>query len=71
VLNDPILGVAFGTITRSSSGALAGVVTAALLVPAFAPRAPGVIDDLAETRATHDARRTGRKSRRETPVTAA
>lgn len=44
-----ILGLAFGTITRSSSGALAIVVTVALLVPALAPGMPGVIGDIAGT----------------------
>ncbi len=42
-----VLGLAFGTITRSSSGALAIIVTVALLVPALAPALPGVIGDVA------------------------
>jgi ABC-2 type transport system permease protein len=44
-----VLGVALGTITRSSSGALAVVVTVALLVPALAPGLPGALADLAAT----------------------
>lgn len=44
-----ILGLAFGTITRSSSGALAIIVTVALLVPALAPGMPGVLGDIAGT----------------------
>jgi ABC-2 type transport system permease protein len=44
-----VLGVALGAITRSSSGALAVVVTVALLVPALAPGLPGIVGDLAGT----------------------
>ncbi|WP_282944106.1 ABC transporter permease [Cellulomonas endometrii] len=44
-----VLGVALGAITRSSSGALAVVVTVALLVPALAPGLPGTVGDLAGT----------------------
>lgn len=44
-----ILGLAFGTITRSSSGSLAIIVTVALLVPALAPGIPGVLGDIAGT----------------------
>lgn len=44
-----ILGLALGTITRSSSGALAIIVTVALLVPALAPGIPGVLGDIAGT----------------------
>lgn len=44
-----VLGLAFGTITRSASGALAIVVTVALLVPALAPGMPGVLGDVAGT----------------------
>ncbi len=44
-----ILGLAFGTITRSSSAALAIIVTVALLVPALAPGLPGVLGDIAGT----------------------
>lgn len=44
-----ILGLAFGTMTRSSSGTLAIIVTAALLVPALAPGMPGVLGDIAGT----------------------
>lgn len=44
-----ILGLAFGTITRSSSGALAIIVTVALLVPALAPGLPGILGDIAST----------------------
>lgn len=44
-----ILGLAFGTITRSSSGALAIIVTVALLVPALAPGMPGILGDIAGT----------------------
>ncbi|MBB2913118.1 ABC-type transport system involved in multi-copper enzyme maturation permease subunit [Streptosporangium becharense] len=44
-----ILGLAFGTITRSASGALAIIVTVALLVPALAPGMPGILGDIAGT----------------------
>lgn len=44
-----ILGLAFGVITRSSSGALAIIVTVALLIPALAPGVPGILGDLAGT----------------------
>ncbi|MCG7284471.1 ABC transporter permease [Cellulomonas sp. ACRRI] len=44
-----VLGVALGALTRSSSGALAVVVTVALLVPALAPGLPGALGDLAGT----------------------
>jgi len=44
-----VLGVALGVITRSSSGALAVVVTVGLLVPALAPGIPGVAGDIAGT----------------------
>ena len=44
-----VLGLAFGTITRSSSGALSIIVTIALLVPALAPALPGAIGDFART----------------------
>ncbi|KSW28173.1 ABC transporter permease [Cellulomonas sp. B6] len=44
-----VLGLAFGTLTRSSSGALAIVVAVALLVPALAPGLPGALGDLAAT----------------------
>jgi ABC-2 type transport system permease protein len=44
-----VLGLAFGTLTRSSSGTLAVVVTVALLVPALAPGLPGAIGQLAGT----------------------
>lgn len=44
-----LLGMAFGTITRSSSGALAIVVAVALLVPALAPGLPGIIGEFAGT----------------------
>lgn len=44
-----VLGVALGAITRSASGALAIVVTVALLVPALAPGLPGIVGDLAGT----------------------
>lgn len=42
-----VLGVALGTITRSSSGALAVIVAVALLVPALAPGFPGVLGEFA------------------------
>lgn len=42
-----VLGLAFGTITRSSSGALSIIVAIALLIPALAPGLPGVIGDVA------------------------
>ncbi|WP_432456480.1 hypothetical protein [Cellulomonas iranensis] len=42
-----VLGVGFGTLTRSSAGTLAIVVTVALLVPALAPGLPGAVGDLA------------------------
>lgn len=41
------LGLAFGTITRSSSGALAIIVSVALLIPALAPGMPGILGDIA------------------------
>ncbi|MFV0253946.1 MAG: ABC transporter permease [Beutenbergiaceae bacterium] len=44
-----ILGLAFGTITRSSTGELAIVVTVALLIPALAPGMPGILGDIAGT----------------------
>lgn len=44
-----VLGLAFGTLTRSSSGALAIVVTVSLLVPALAPGLPGVAGRFAGT----------------------
>lgn len=44
-----VLGLAFGTLTRSSSGALAIVVTVALLVPALAPGLPGIVGRFAGT----------------------
>lgn len=44
-----VLGLGFGIITRSSSGALAIIVTVALLVPALAPGMPGVIGEFAGT----------------------
>jgi hypothetical protein len=44
-----VLGLAFGTLTRSSSGTLAVVVAVALLVPALAPGLPGPWGDLAAT----------------------
>jgi ABC-type transport system involved in multi-copper enzyme maturation permease subunit len=44
-----VLGLAFGVITRSSSGALAIVVAVALLVPALAPGIPGVIGQIASS----------------------
>ena len=44
-----VLGVGFGTLTRSSSGTLAIVVTVALLVPALAPGLPGTVGDLVAT----------------------
>lgn len=44
-----VLGVALGAMTRSSSGALAIVVTVALLVPALAPGLPGIVGHLAGT----------------------
>lgn len=44
-----MLGVAFGTITRSSSAALAIIVTVGLLVPALAPGMPGIPGDIAGT----------------------
>ncbi|MFS0712279.1 hypothetical protein ABC195_00230 [Microbacterium sp. 2P01SA-2] len=44
-----VLGLGFGIITRSASGALAIVVTVALLVPALAPGMPGIIGDVAGT----------------------
>jgi ABC-2 type transport system permease protein len=44
-----VLGLGFGIITRSSSGALAIIVTIALLVPALAPGMPGVIGEFAGT----------------------
>ncbi|WP_269305856.1 ABC transporter permease subunit [Aeromicrobium sp. HA] len=43
------LGLACGAITRSSSGALAIMVTVALLVPALAPGMPGLLGDVAGT----------------------
>lgn len=44
-----VLGLAFGTITRSSSGALAVIVTVALLIPALAPGIPGIIGQVVGT----------------------
>lgn len=44
-----ILGLAFGTLTRSSTGALAIIVTVALLVPALAPGMPGILGEIAGT----------------------
>ncbi|QCQ15714.1 ABC transporter permease [Microbacterium sp. RG1] len=44
-----VLGLAFGTLTRSSSGALAIVVSVALLVPALAPGLPGIVGRFAGT----------------------
>lgn len=44
-----VLGTAFGTLTRSSSGALAIIVTVALLVPALAPGLPGIVGRFAGT----------------------
>ena len=44
-----LLGLAFGTITRSSSGALSIIVTIALLIPALAPGLPGASGDFAGT----------------------
>ncbi|GAB3153159.1 ABC transporter permease [Microbacterium neimengense] len=44
-----VLGLAFGTLTRSSSGALAIVVSVALLVPALAPGLPGIVGQFAGT----------------------
>lgn len=44
-----VLGLAFGTLTRSSSGALAIVVTVSLLVPALAPGLPGIVGHFAGT----------------------
>lgn len=44
-----VLGLAFGTLTRSASGTLAVVVTIALLVPALAPGLPGVVGEVAGT----------------------
>lgn len=44
-----VFGVALGAITRSSSGALAVVVTVSLLVPALAPGLPGVVGEFAAT----------------------
>ncbi|UIN29542.1 ABC transporter permease [Microbacterium binotii] len=44
-----VLGLAFGILTRSSSGALAIVVTVSLLVPALAPGLPGVVGQFAGT----------------------
>lgn len=44
-----VLGLAFGTITRSSSGALSIIVSVALLVPALAPALPGAIGDFGGT----------------------
>jgi ABC-2 type transport system permease protein len=44
-----ILGLAYGTITRSASGTLAIIVTIALLVPALAPGMPGILGDIAGT----------------------
>ncbi len=44
-----LLGLAYGTITRSSSGALAIIVAVALIVPAVAPGLPGAIGDVAAT----------------------
>lgn len=44
-----VLGLAFGTISQSSSSALAIIVTVALLVPALAPGLPGLIGDFAGT----------------------
>lgn len=44
-----VLGLAFGTLTRSSTGALAIIVTVALLVPALAPGMPGVLGEIAGT----------------------
>lgn len=44
-----VFGLAVGTISRSSSGALAIVVTIALLIPALAPGMPGIIGDIAGT----------------------
>lgn len=40
-----VLGLAFGTITRSSSGALSIIVTVALLIPALTPGLPGVVGE--------------------------
>lgn len=44
-----LLGLAFGTLTRSSSGALAVVVTVGLLIPALAPGLPGIAGRFAGT----------------------
>ncbi|SDQ88379.1 ABC transporter permease [Microbacterium sp. cf332] len=44
-----VLGLGFGIITRSSSGALAIIVTVALLVPALAPGMPGALGEFAGT----------------------
>ena len=44
-----VLGLAFGILTRSSSGALAIVVTVSLLVPALAPGLPGIVGQFAGT----------------------
>jgi ABC-type transport system involved in multi-copper enzyme maturation permease subunit len=44
-----MLGLAFGALTRSSSGALAIIVTVALLIPALAPGLPGVVGRFAGT----------------------
>lgn len=44
-----VLGLVFGVITRSSSGALAIIVTVALLIPALAPGIPGVVGQVAGT----------------------
>jgi ABC-2 type transport system permease protein len=44
-----VFGVALGALTRSSSGALAVVVSVGLLVPALAPGLPGVMGEFAGT----------------------
>lgn len=44
-----VLGLAFGVITRSSSGALAIIVAVELLIPALAPGIPGVVGQMAGT----------------------
>lgn len=44
-----LIGLGFGTITRSGTGALSVVVAIALLVPALAPGVPGTVGEILRT----------------------
>ncbi len=44
-----LIGLGFGTITRSGTGALSVVVAIALLVPALAPGVPGTVGEVLRT----------------------